>query len=329
MLRLDDLWIWDSWIADDGERYHLYFLQAPRALGDPGKRHTNATIGHAVSEDLVTWDYLGECLGPSKESADGEGRFDDLAIWTGSVVRDGDQWRMFYTAISNAGHHIYDQRIGSATSTDLHHWERDEQPAVLADGRWYKTLAAFPSPTTGPDLEHSSETWRDPFVIADPEGHGWHMLFTARSIDAGKNDDGVIGHARSLDLRDWTLEGPLTAPSTGFGQLEVLQSREIDGRWVLVFTCHPQEMTGLRRRRTGDYCTWSVPGDGPLGPWDIDQARPFTAEKDLFAAPLVQRRDGSWAFVGFRNLEPYGEDAFEIIDPIPVTLDARGYVVAC
>ena len=42
MLRLDDLWVWDSWIADDGDLYHLFFLQAPRALGDPGKRHTAA-----------------------------------------------------------------------------------------------------------------------------------------------------------------------------------------------------------------------------------------------------------------------------------------------
>jgi beta-fructofuranosidase len=326
MLRLDDLWVWDSWIADDGDRYHLYFLQAPRSLGDPGARHTHATVGHAVSADLVTWDYLGQCLGPAEA---GRGRFDDLAIWTGSVVADSDRWRMFYTAISTAGHHIYDQRIGSATSADLHHWERDEDAALVADRRWYKTLAAFPSPTTGPDLEHSSETWRDPFVIADPDGDGWHMLFTARSVVAGTNDDGVIGHARSRDLRTWTLEPPLTAPHTGFGQLEVLQSRQVDGRWVLVFTCHPQEMTQERRARTGDYCTWSVPGEGPLGPWDIDRARPFTAEKDLFAAPLVQQRDGTWAFVGFRNLEPYGQDGFEIIDPIAVRLDADGYVVAC
>ena len=34
MLRLEDAWIWDSWIADDGERYHLFFLKAPRALED-------------------------------------------------------------------------------------------------------------------------------------------------------------------------------------------------------------------------------------------------------------------------------------------------------
>jgi len=26
MLWLPDDWVWDSWIADDGERYHLFFL---------------------------------------------------------------------------------------------------------------------------------------------------------------------------------------------------------------------------------------------------------------------------------------------------------------
>ena len=106
-----------------------------------------------------------------------------------------------------------------------------------------------------------------------------------------------------------------------------MQNKIIDGRSVLVFTCHPQEMTAERIAASGEYCTWSVPSPGPLGPWDISQARGFTAEPDLFAAPLAQRRDGSWVIFGFRNLEPKGIDAFEILDPIPVGLDAEGYLV--
>ena len=64
MLRLAEAWIWDSWIADDGDRYHLFFLQAPRALGDPGLRHTAATIGHATSRDLVDWEVHADALRP-------------------------------------------------------------------------------------------------------------------------------------------------------------------------------------------------------------------------------------------------------------------------
>src|ERR671932_384240 len=105
MLRLDDLWIWDSWVADDGDLYHLYFLQAPRSLGDASMRHVDRT--------------------------------------------------------------------------------------------WYKTLDLAPPGTTGPALTTASETWRDPLVLPDPGGDGWHMLLTARAVGAGRNDDGVVAHATS------------------------------------------------------------------------------------------------------------------------------------
>ena len=71
-----------------------------------------------------------------------------------------------------------------------------------------------------------------------------------------------------------------------------------------------------------------MPSEGPLGPWDIGRAHLFVAEPELFAAPLVQRRDGSWVLIGFRNTEPCGIDSFFITDPIPVTLDADGYLIA-
>ena len=299
---------------------------APRALKDPGKRHLAARVGHAVSRDLIEWDLRGECFGPS------EAGFDDLAIWTGSVVREHDRWRMFYTALSKAGHHIYDQRVGSAVSDDLHHWHRvSPEPAVRVDGRWYKTLANTPMPTTGPDLEGSSETWRDRAVIRDPDGDGWHLFVTARSVAAGRNDDGVIAHATSPDLFTWTLGPPLCDPGAGFGQLEVLQNVVVSGRPVLAFTCHPQEQTAERIAEWGEYCTWSVPSPGALGPWDMNRARPFLPEPDLFAAPIVRLRDGGSAIIGFRNLEPRRDPenlGFEIIDPIPVTLDDEGYLVA-
>jgi beta-fructofuranosidase len=187
------------------------------------------------------------------------------------------------------------------------------------------------TPTSGPDLEGSSETWRDPVVLPDPDGDGWHLFVTARSVEAGRNDDGVIAHAASQDLTTWTLGPPLCAPGAGFGQLEVLQNVVVAGRPVLAFTCHPQEQTAERIAEWGEYCTWSVPSPGVLGPWDMSTARPFLPEPDLFAAPIVRLRDGGSAIIGFRNLEPKGDPqnlGFEIIDPIPVTLDAEGYLVA-
>jgi beta-fructofuranosidase len=318
MLVSETHWIWDSWIADDGDSYHLFYLQAPRSLKDPGLRHLAANVGHACSADLVDWEVLPDALQATP------GAWDDLSIWTGStVLGDDGLWRMYYTATSTRGYGVRDQRIGMAESDDLLVWRKvGDSPLLTADARWYKTLPG--------DLS-ASETWRDPQVVRDPAGDGWHMLITARSLTHGPNDDGVLAHARSHDLRTWELGPPVCESGFGFGQLEVAQVRHIDGRWVLVFTCHPQEMTQARRRSSGEYCTWSVPasdGLASLGPWDIGRARPFTAEPDLFAASLVQQRDGTWALVGFRNTEPRGELSFHILDPIPVHLDDHGTLIA-
>jgi len=301
VLRLPDHWVWDSWVADDGERFHVFFLKAPRALGDGGLRHTAATIGHATSTDLEGWDVHDDALLPEP------GRWDDLALWTGSVVRGDDGvWRLFYSALSTMpGHGVRDQRIGVAESDDLTTWRRiGDRPLLDPDPRWYATLPEDPA---------ASEAWRDPFVFRTDDG--WHMLITARAPDAPRLRDGVLGHARSDDLRSWELMPPLTAPA-GFGQLEVSQVRLVDGRPLLLFTCHPDEQAPEQVARYGPHSTWYVQGDSLTGPWDIDAARPFEAEPHLFAAPLVQRRDGTWALLGFRNQD----DEFELVDPIPVTL---------
>jgi len=63
-LSLPDHWLWDHWIADDGERYHLFFLRASRALHNPQRRHWRASLGHAVSEDARTWELLPDALVP-------------------------------------------------------------------------------------------------------------------------------------------------------------------------------------------------------------------------------------------------------------------------
>ncbi len=307
MLALPDEWVWDSWIADDGERYHLFFLKAPRALSDPRLRHTSARIGHATSTDLTHWEVHDDALAP------GSGRWDDLALWTGSVARGDDGvWRLYYSALSTSrGLGVNDQRIGMAESDDLFTWRRvGDAPLLAPDPRWYVTL----------DQDHAaSATWRDPFVFKDPSGDGWHMLITARAAGAPRLGDGVLGHARSADMRAWELGPPISEPGAGFGELEVSQVRIVDGQPLLVFTCHPEQQSPEQLSRFGRFCTWSVAGESLTGRWDLHSARPFTGEPMLTAAPLVRRRDGGWALLGFRNLEP-DASALEIVDPIPVAL---------
>ncbi len=167
----EEMWLWDSWYAHDGARWHGFFLQAPKSLGDPELRHWNVTQGHAVSENLIDWIYLGTCFAPAEEPA-----WDDFTTWTGSVVPGDDgRWHLFYTGSSRAEDGIY-QRIGHAVSDDLHEWRRVGTGQCLD--------------LTGPNAGHYEASYmpghwhdramRDPWVMRDPDGPGWLMYFTAR-----------------------------------------------------------------------------------------------------------------------------------------------------
>ena len=84
--RLPDHWVWDFWLADDGDRYHLFYLHAPKSLGDPQLRHRNARIGHASSTDL-RWTNHGTNQGIFGLAPDGRPvSFTGIAIWR---VQDG------------------------------------------------------------------------------------------------------------------------------------------------------------------------------------------------------------------------------------------------
>ena len=192
--RLADHWVWDSWLADDGQDYHLFFLRASRALRDPDRRHRRASIGHAVSADLENWTLLPDALVAGDEPS-----WDDMATWTGSTVQGHDgRWHLFYTGVSRAEDGLR-QRIGSAVSDDLISWERTGAGPLEADPRWYEKLGEG----TWPD-----EAWRDPFVFYDDDSRQWQMLVTARAATGDPDARGVVGHAVSDDLEHWTVRPP-------------------------------------------------------------------------------------------------------------------------
>lgn len=319
MFDLPGSWVWDYWFADDGERYHLFYLYASRALQDPDARHYRASIGHAVSTDLETWTQVPDALVRSDAPA-----FDDLATWTGSTVRDPNgTWFMFYTGstLAEGGKNV--QRIGYATSPDLEVWTKHPGAVLEASGPWYETLA---------DDAWHDEAFRDPWVFADPNGDGWHMYITARAPHGDPAGRGVIGHATSPNLREWTLQPPLSTPSeTGFGQLEVMQVEVVDGTPVLLFSCLGDHATASRSDVRGG--TWAVPADSLTGPFHLDDAYPLTDET-LYVGRLLQRRDdGQWLLFAFRHQDADGRFVGGVTDPMPVSwvggrLTAAGVTVS-
>ena len=135
MLRLPDDWVWDFWHVADNSIHHLFFLHAPRSLGDPELRHWHATIGHATSADLVSWTVHDDALGPAPSPA-----WDDYSTWTGNVIAADGMWHLFYTGTSHAEAGLV-QRVGHAMSADLMAWERvGDGLAFELDPRWYESL---------------------------------------------------------------------------------------------------------------------------------------------------------------------------------------------
>lgn len=309
---LEHQWVWDFWLADDGERFHMYYLHAPKSLGDQKLRHRNAQIGHATSHDLTTWTDLGVVLRPGSP-----GEFDETATWTGSVIRGVDGiWRMFYTG----SHFLSDgsssnvETVGVAKSADLHTWVKSPGPITKADPRWYETLGT----STWPE-----EAWRDPWVFADPSGAGWHMLVTARSNQGVDDERGVIGHATSADLETWRVQSPLSVPGAGFAHLEVPQITTVDRRLLLLFSCDTGALSNARKSRGEHGGIWALEPESVLGPYQVKHAE-LIAPESLYSGRAIQNRQGEWVLLAFENSTDSGDFVGRIGDPMSITWVANG-----
>ncbi len=165
--RLPDKWVWDFWLVRRDGEHHLFYLQAPRALGDPARRHHHATIGHAVSADCRDWRVLPDALQPGVS-----GSWDDLATWTGSTIGHEGRWYMLYTGVNRAEGGLV-QRIGLAASDDLVHWDKHPgNPVLEVDPEWYEVLSQG---------RWRDQSWRDPWLFRSPDDDLFHALITARS----------------------------------------------------------------------------------------------------------------------------------------------------
>lgn len=310
--NLNEYWVWDFWLADDGDQYHLYYLHAPKSLGNPDLRHRNARIGHATSPDLRQWSNHGQVF-----DAGVPGSFDGSATWTGSVVRGPDGlWRMFYTGSrflspdSNANI----ETIGVATSPDLFTWTKHEGPLCVADPGLYETLGTSSWP---------EEAWRDPWVFWRQDDQLWHMLITARGKTGTEPDRGVMAHATSPDLAKWTVQAPLSQAGAGFAHLEVFQVVKLGGRNHLVFCCDTAKLVGPRAGQVGG--VWSLPVGEMPGEVDFQQAR-LLVDEQLYAGRIAIDRAGAPWLLAFNNTSADGAFMGGISDPLAIIVDQDGYL---
>jgi beta-fructofuranosidase len=207
----EDMWLWDPWFIKEGDTYHMFHLQSPK-MEDSEQRHNHATIGHATSKDLIHWETLSNPL-----SLGEEGEWDDMAHWTGSVIKKGDLYYLFYTG-RGTQRSFYSQHIGYATSKDLITWKKHPKNPISTSGKHYCS--------TEDGEAHNFDgipAWRDPFVREEPNTAQYFMAIAGRAKkDAVNRLNGCVALETSPDLETWTDHPPIFSPHT-FDQIEVPQ----------------------------------------------------------------------------------------------------------
>jgi beta-fructofuranosidase len=301
VLSREDEWVWDSWYVVDGDELHAFYLMAPKSLGDSDLRHTNARIGHSVSTDARTWTQLPDAFGPSSGET-----FDNLAIWTGSMVKDSGLWHFFYTGINRETRERV-QKLGHATSTDLITWTRVSETPMLE--------AAHPYATASTSVD-GAEHFRDPWVFRHEDT--WHMTVTSNETQGW----GTVAHATSDDLYQWTLQ-PALVTESHLKQIEVTETLRVDGSWVLVFCMAPRDVE--REGIAKAFATYTAPALGPIGPFDLDKSSPI--RDGIYAGRVVEFR-GEVLLLGFVDSGEPGGFQGVICDPIPLVLNEHGTLSA-
>ena len=309
MFAIDDKWVWDFWLVQDKDVWHLYYLQAPKSLVNPELRHWNVTFGHATSKNLIDWENKGTCFAPSTQPS-----WDDYTTWTGSVIQADGLGHLFYTGTSRSENGTK-QRIGHAVSKDLHTWSRVGTGLALdINPEYYEEYT--------PSWWHD-RAMRDPCVIANPNGKGWLMYYTARIADTKTpNDGGAIGLATSPDLVEWHHHKPIY--SGDFGQLEVPQVFEYKGHWYCLYCTLSENWSQSYTNKTGGpkvSGTHYLIADSHLGPWENAPGLFFDGANPCYryAGKIIKIND-SLKFIGFIDKNLQGEFVGAISDPIDVSV---------
>ena len=208
----------DGYVGDvipfyNSGEYHVFYLKRREGLDDSPSVQP-LIWAHAVSTDLIHWEEL-----PNALEVGGPEDPDSRGCWTGSVIKSGRTFHIFYTGYSAGQGNYPPQTICHATSQDLIRWDKNaSNPIIVPDPRWYE-----------------NDDWRDPFVFWNEKEKCYWMLITARVKDASTPRRGCIAIAKSKDLKAWSVHPPLWKPYLIYAP-ECPDLFQMNGKWYLIFS---------------------------------------------------------------------------------------------
>ncbi len=196
-------------------KYHMFYQYHPYDIVW-GPMHW----GHAVSEDLIHWQYLPAAMGPDEP-------YDQFGCFSGSAITldDGRQLLM-YTGVSKES-----QPDGSLK-------EVQKQCLAVGDGLDYEKYSGNPVITADKLPEGAgSFDFRDPKILRKPDGT-FAAIVGNRPI---KDKSGQILVFSSKDGFHWEYDHTLDTNRCRYGRMwECPDFFELDGKDVLLVS--PQDM---------------------------------------------------------------------------------------
>ena len=205
---------WDYWFARNGDTCHAYYLQYP-INADQSKRHSQQTVGHAISPDLISWIEKPTAL------AAVAGTWNDVGIATGSVVFKDDRWWMVFSGNSSTK-----GGIGLAYSTDLYTWIKYGNKPIIPGGTTYTANWKGQSLTCKP--------LADPYIYPEKIGDWYFLVINSQVINTQEGQRGCVLMLKSTDLITWQAHAIVSYPGT-FERMETTQIWQANGRWYLYF----------------------------------------------------------------------------------------------
>lgn len=307
---------WDFWFVYKQQTLHVFYLQASRlaCAYNAERRHNLASVGHAVLTDFGWQEISPDSPALSRR----EGTYwDNISIWTGSIIEKAGRYYMFYTArcfedqfVLTTHERRQPQNIGVAQSDDLITWQRT--PAS-------KEKPIIPNPGLGSGFDGVS--WRDPYVIKDVNGQ-FYTFICACPSDAPTDAGGAVAYATSPDLENWQQPYRILYKSPEFHYLEVPQVfwRKQFNCWRLYLLFSPYWNRFFERRDPkGTYYVRSLPiQDRRQVSYDrIDwENEPANLLADgFYGGKLVNPDEDTPVFFGFQLEDEAGHFVGGISDP--------------
>ncbi len=253
-------------------KYHMFFQYNPYA-----SCWDSMHWGHAVSDDLLHWEYLPAALAPD-EGYDADGCFSGCAV----SLPDG-RMLLMYTGVR------------SETRADGGPAIVQTQCVAVGDGKNFEKYEKNPV-LDEKDLPEGAfrEDFRDPKIIRKKDG-SYLALVGSRPADGS----GQILMYRSNDCLQWVYAGKLAENRGRYGRMwECPDFFELDGKHVLQVS--PQEMLAEGLEFHNGYGTVCL-----IGTWDGEGALQEEAVQavdygiDFYAPQTVTTPDGRRVMIGW------------------------------